>query len=172
VPPTYQLRPMRESDLEAVLAVQRACYPPPLQEAAAVLLARLRAAPSTTLVACAGADPCAYLFAYPSRLGRIAPLDAPFAPAALPDTLYLHDLAVAPAALGHGLGRRLAQRLLIEAAARGLQYAALVSVQDTRRFWEGLGFAVDGARAACAALAAYPIGAVYMSKRLLDRTAG
>lgn len=166
VEPSYRLRPMREDDLDAVLAVQSACYPASLQEPGGVVLARLRAAAPTTLVACADATVCAYLFAYPSLLGRITPLDAPFVPAKLPDTLYLHDLAVGPQALGRGLGRQLALRLLREAAAHGLRHAALVSVQDTRRFWEGLGFDADAARLPCAALAAYPAGAVYMTRSL------
>jgi len=165
-PQAIQLRPMREQELAAVLAVQAACYPPAMQEPAAVVLARLRAAPSTTLVACAGDAVCAYLFAYPSLLGRVTPLDAPFAPAAAADTLYLHDLAVAPQALGRGLGRRLAQHLLDQAAGQGLRHAALVSVQDTRRFWEGLGFEAEVGRPPCAALASYPGTALYMTRAL------
>lgn len=166
-----QIRPMGEDQLAAVLAVQAACYPPPMQETAAVVLARLRAAPATTLVACHGDAVCAYLFAYPSLLGRVTALDAPFMPAAEPDTLYLHDLAVAPQALGRGLARRLVRQLLDAAAGQGLRHAALVSVQDTRRFWEGLGFEVDAGRASCAALATalatYPGSALYMTKRLI-----
>lgn len=160
------IRPMCEDQLAAVLAVQAACYPPVMQEPAAVVLARLRAAPATTLVACDGAAVCAYLFAYPSLLGRVTPLDAPFTPAAKPDTLYLHDLAVAPRALGQGLARRLAQALLDAAAGQGLRHAALVSVQDTRRFWEGLGFELDAGHPPCAALATYPGSALYMTKCL------
>lgn len=165
-PEAIQIRPMGEDQLAAVLAVQAACYPPAMQEPAAVVLARLRAAPATTLVACAGDAVCAYLFAYPSLLGRVTALDAPFMPAARPDTLYLHDLAVAPRALGRGLARRLAQQLLDAAAGEGLRHAALVSVQDTRRFWEGLGFEADAGRAPCAALATYPGDALYMTRRL------
>ena len=160
------LRAMCEDDLAAVWAVQAACYPPPMQEAAALLLARLRAAPSTALVGCVGGAVRAYLFAYPSLLGRVTPLGAPFVPAPAPDALYLHDLAVAPGAHGIGLARRLAARLLAEAAASGLGHAALVSVQDSRRFWEGLGFMEDGGRARCAALATYPGHAVYMTRSL------
>jgi ribosomal protein S18 acetylase RimI-like enzyme len=196
---TPQVRAMREDDLAAVLAVQAACYPPAMQEAAAVLLARLRAAPATTLVACcggadAGADAganagagahadaadtadtaaaahaaaavCAYVFAYPSLPGRVTPLGAPFALPAAPDTLYLHDLAVAPQALGRGLARRLAAALLAPAAALGLRQAALVSVQDSRQFWEGLGYREAHGRPRCAALATYPADAVYMTRAL------
>ena len=164
-----QIRPMGEDQLDAVLAVQAACYPPAMQEPAAVVLARLRAAPRTTLVACDGDAVCAYLFAYPSLLGRVTPLDAPFTPAAKPDTLYLHDLAVAPPALGLGLARRLAQHALDAAAGQGLRHAALVSVQDTRRFWEGLGYVAQpgqGQERGGAALAGYPEGALYMTRVL------
>ena len=54
---------MRVQDLDAVLAVQAACYPPSMQEPAALVLARLRSAPATTLVACDGQEVCAYVIA-------------------------------------------------------------------------------------------------------------
>ena len=170
-PQAIQICPMGEHQLAAVLAVQATCYPAAMQEPAAVVLARLRAAPATTLVACAGDAVHAYLFAYPSLLGRVTALDAPFVPAARPDTLYLHDLAVAPQALGRGLARRLVQQLLDQAAGEGLRHAALVSVQDTRRFWEGMGFEAEARRAPCAALATYPDHALYMTRRLTASSA-
>jgi ribosomal protein S18 acetylase RimI-like enzyme len=160
------IRPMREPDLHAVLAVQAACYPPAMQEPAAVVLARLRTAPHTVLVACDAAGPCAYVFAYPSRLGAVTPLGAGFAPAPAADTLYIHDLAVAPRALGRGLARRLVASLSERAPAPGLPYAALVAVQDSRRFWEGLGFtAQDAGEEGTRALVTYPEGALYMARR-------
>lgn len=167
---TFILRPMLDADLAAVLAVQAACYPPAMQEAADVVLARLRAAPETCLVACEGEGEngtvCAYVFAYASRLGAVTPLGAGFSPAPDADTLYIHDLAVAPHALGRGLARRLTAELAVLGLARGLPHAALVAVQDSRRFWEGLGFAghPPGAMVA-AALATYPGGALYMARR-------
>jgi ribosomal protein S18 acetylase RimI-like enzyme len=160
------MRPMTEADLEGVLAVQAACYPPAMQEAAAVVLARLRAAPGTTLVASDEGGVCAYVFAYPSLRGKVTPLGAQFALPDAPDTLYIHDLAVAPRALGRGLARGLAHALMERGQAHGLRHAALVSVQDSRRFWEGLGYRFDAARRACAALASYPDGALYMTRAL------
>ncbi|WP_296952659.1 GNAT family N-acetyltransferase [uncultured Massilia sp.] len=162
------LRPMRADDLDAVLAVQAQCYPPAMQEAGAVVLARLRAAPATTLVACDAAGVCGYLFAYPSVYGKVTPLGAPFDVAPVPDTLYLHDLAVAPRALGSGLARRLVRRMLAPGTAGALARAALVSVQDSRAFWEAMGFAADrdgpADPASRAALAGYPDGALYMTR--------
>jgi GNAT superfamily N-acetyltransferase len=161
---------MTEQDLDAVLAVQAACYPPSMQEAADVVLARLRAAPATTLVLPGATGICAYVFAYPSRLGRITPLNAGFAPAPDPDTLYVHDLAVHPRAHGQGLGRRLARTLLERGRGQGLRHGALVAVLDARPFWESLGFSlvpnIPGAGQGGEALASYPGEALYMSRLL------
>ncbi|MCC2957465.1 GNAT family N-acetyltransferase [Massilia sp. IC2-477] len=157
------IRAMRAADLDAVLAVQAACYPPAMQEAAAVVLARVSAAGDTCIVAEDDRGVCAYLFAYPSTLGMVTPLGAEFAPAADADTLYLHDLAVAPRAHGRGLARRLVEHLL--ARAQGLSASALVSVQDTAGFWTTLGY--RPANSACAdALASYPGEARYMVRPL------
>ncbi|SDD38230.1 Predicted N-acetyltransferase YhbS [Massilia sp. PDC64] len=153
---------MAEADLDAVLAVQAACYPPAMQEAADVVRARLRASPDKVLVARDADGVCAYLFAYPSRLGKVTPLGGAFAVPAAPDTLYLHDLAVAPRAAGQGVARRLVDAML--ARAGGLRHSALVSVQDTRRFWESLGYLPAAGDEA--ALATYPAGALYMAKCL------
>lgn len=165
-PPPMTLRPMTEQDLDGVLAVQAACYPAAMQEAAAVVLARLRTAPATTLVAGDLHGVCAYGFAYPSTLGRVTPLNADFAPAADADTLYVHDLAVHPRAHGQGLGRRLAQALFGAARGLGLVHGALVAVLDARPFWEKLGFVATAPGQGGAALATYPGQAVYMYRRV------
>lgn len=78
----FQRRTMCASDLDAVLAVQAACYPVPMQDTGDVVLARRRASPDTVLVACDADGICAYLFAYPSLLGKITPLGGAFMPAA------------------------------------------------------------------------------------------
>lgn len=159
------LRSIREDDLDAVLAVQAACYPPVMQEAGEVVRSRIRAAFGSSFVAeCAG-QVLAYVFAYRSTRGAVTPLDAPFEVAGAGDTLYIHDLSVSPAAAGRGLARRLVERLLALAHEQGLGHCALVSVQDSQRFWERLGFreAACGDDAARLALASYPPVAVYMA---------
>lgn len=165
---SFLLRPLTESDLAGVLLVQAECYPPAMQEPAEVVLARLRAAPGTCLAAVDGGEVCAYLFAYPSRLGVVTELGAGFTPARDPNTLYLHDLAVARRALGRGLARGLVGRLLDGARERGLSWSALVSVQDTLAFWEGLGYRPTPAPPAPPGrgLGSYPGAAVYMARPL------
>ena len=161
---TIDVRAMRDVDVRAVLAVQAACYPPAMQEAEEVVRARLLAAAPTTLVACAGGIVSGYAFAYPSILGRVTPLGAVFTLPATPDTLYLHDLAVLPAAHGRGLALALLAELVARARAGGLRHAALVSVQDSQAFWEARGY--RPAAAALPGLETYPGPAVYMTRAL------
>lgn len=159
---------MQGADLAAVLAVQAACYPPSMQESDTVVAARLGCAPATCIVGCDANGVNAYLFAYPSLLGAVTDLDAPFAVAERPDTLYLHDLAVAPRAHGRGLARALIEHLLAQARRAGLAHAALVSVQDSAAFWQAAGFrqAAPRPHPPGAGLHTYPDGALYMTRPL------
>lgn len=161
---SHQIRPMLPSDLDAVLRVQAACYPEAMQESADVVMARLLAAPATCVVGCDGEGVCGYLFAYPSRRGCITWLGAAFEVSPEADTLYLHDLSVAPRALGRGLARSLVSALLDLGRARGLAHSALVSVQGSAAFWEALGYRAEVSDDP--ALASYPAGAVYMQRPL------
>jgi len=154
------LRPMRPADLDAVLRIQAACYPAAMQEPAAVVLSRMVAAHGTCLVGSHEDIVRGYLFAYPSRIGLVTDLNAPFKVAAQPDTLYLHDLAIEACALGRGLARALVDEALRIARLSGLAHAALVSVQDSARFWHALGW--HAVSTYDAGLHTYPPGALYM----------
>ena len=153
---------MLPADLDAVLRVQAACYPPAMQEAGEIVLQRMTAASGTCLVADDADDAgvIGYLFAYPSRLGQITDLGAPFEIAPQADTLYLHDLAVDPRALGRGLARTLVDTCLALGRANAMTHSALVSVQDSARFWQALGYRAGAAHAPD--LSGYPPGAAYM----------
>ena len=165
-PMPMHIRPLLPADLDSVLRVQAACYPPAMQEAAAVVEARLDAAAATCLVACDTDGICGYLFAYPSRLGRVTDLGARFEVAPDADTLYLHDLAVDPRSLGRGLARALVEQLLDLGRGLDLSHAALVAVQDSTRFWSGFGFAARATGEGRSGLLTYPAGAVYMARPL------
>lgn len=159
-PMLHQIRPMLPADLDAVLRVQAACYPPAMQEPGEVVAARLLAASATCVVGCDEDGVCGYLFAYPARLGSITELDGPFAVLPGADTLYLHDLSVDPRALGQGLARALVAHVLALGRAAGLHHSALVSVQDSVRFWTALGYRERASMDP--ALASYPAGALHM----------
>lgn len=133
------LRAMTADDLAGVLAVQRECYPPSMNEAATTILSRLAAAPDFAWVA-ERDGVCAYLVGYPSLLGKVTALGGEFVVPGAPDCLYLHDLAVAPRALGRGVAGALLGLARDAARAAGFSQAALVSVQGSLAFWQKQGF--------------------------------
>ena len=168
MPHAALLRPMVLADLPAVLDVQRACYPGDFQESAATFTQRLQSPANLSCVAVRGGVVCAYLAAYRSRPGKLTPLNGGFGTVAQPDTLYLHDLAVAPLAAGQGLAQRRVGHLWAHAAGEGLQHSALVSVQGSQPFWERLGYRVQALAdpAQQRHLDSYGAGACYMAKPL------
>lgn len=158
---------MTPADVPAVMAVQAACYGEALCEPVPVLHARLRAAADTCWVAVRDGRVCAYLAAYRSRLGAVTPLNGDFRPAARADTLYLHDLAVEPAAHGGGLGQRLVDTVVAGGRRDGLAWSALVAVQGAAAFWQRRGWqARDPADVGRWNLQAYGVDACYMVRDL------
>jgi len=164
-----QPRPLAAADLPGLLAVQRACYRADLVEGAEVFARRLASPAQCSLVLAApDGTVCAYLAAYRSRRGHVTPLHGDFAPTPGADTLYLHDLAVLPAARGRGLAGVLVAQLLAQARAEGLAHAALVAVQGAQAWWQAQGFAAHAALAAAQRqrLAGYGPDAAYLLRAL------
>ncbi|SFQ03196.1 GNAT family N-acetyltransferase [Variovorax sp. 770b2] len=162
------LRAMRADDLEAVLAIQLACYGAGFVEDGALIARRLASAPETGWVAVHAGAVSAYLAAYPSMTGKLTPLHGEFEVAPVPDALYLHDLAVHPSASGLGLGPRLVRHAWDHAVRAGWRHSTLVSVQSSAGFWERQRYAATQPAdpAQQARLATYPATSVYMARRL------
>lgn len=164
--PQPVVRPLRTADLDAVMAIQSACYTAFAPESRDAMAAKPRLAPGTCWVASAGAQgrPLAYLLALPWRQGEAPALDAvldQLPPA--PDCLYLHDLAVAPEARALGLGAALVERFLATLRRGPWRRAALIAVQDAAPYWQRHGFVRQRPDAALAAkLCTYGPGAQYM----------
>jgi ribosomal protein S18 acetylase RimI-like enzyme len=127
---------MRDTDVAAVYAIQTEAYTSELIEEQTLIQERLRSAPDTAWVAEDQQGVCAYLVAYPSKLGKITPLGAPFRVSAQADSLYLHDLAVAQRALGRRIAKQLLASALPHASAMGYRYSCLVAVQSSGTFWK------------------------------------
>lgn len=161
-PPT--LRCLQAADLPALMTLQAQAYGAGYVEPAAVMAQRLAITPHTVwgLFDASGAMH-AYLLAYRSVRGAVAPLHQPFDPAPRPTALYLHDLAVHPQAKGQGLGPRLVAAAQQVARAEGLSGLGLVAVQGSQPFWQRQGFLpspLDAASQAC--LAGYGEQAAYL----------
>ena len=108
-----------------------------------------------------------YALAHPWRLGAAPALDTMLG--ALPataDCLYLHDIAILPAARGHRSARAMIERLADVARAKNLRHLALTSVYGTQDFWASCGFIAAPAPGMEASLATYGGPAVYMVSAL------
>ncbi|WP_338762759.1 GNAT family N-acetyltransferase [Massilia sp. METH4] len=160
---------LRRDDLPALLHIQRACYDAAFIESGEVYARRLASPANCSLVIERDGRVCGYLAAYRSSLGKVTPLHGDFERTdGVPDTLYLHDMAVLPAFAGQGLARALLEALWEGGRAWGLRHTALVSVQDSSDYWARHGYAprpVPDARQ-LSRLASYGDRAVYMVRAL------
>lgn len=165
---TKAYRQPQPSDVPAILAIQRECYPATLQEDRHIIEERLETAGEFCWVAHDPLGIFAYLFAYPSVCGKVTPLGGSFAAEPGGDTFYIHDLAVARRAAGSGAGSRLVEIAVANARTQGFEHSALVAVQQSHPFWERHGYRpahLPGSTEQ-ADLRSYCVPATYMRRRL------
>ena len=139
-----KIRPMQASDIGQILAIQAACYTEIEPESCASLLAKHTASPATCFVAelGGGGQVAGYLLSVPCELANPPALNAPNCPLpAAPDCLYLHDLAIAPAGRGAGVGKMLMQAFMGALQASALHSASLIAIQGSAPYWMRFGFA-------------------------------
>ncbi|WP_458096664.1 GNAT family N-acetyltransferase [Roseomonas sp. WA12] len=128
---------MREGDLPAVLAIAAVVHPGH-PESQAVLTERLALFPAGCLVLEGADGPIGYAIAHPWTRGRAVPLDSLLGTLpATPEAIYLHDVALLPAARGAGAGAEAVRRLAALAQGRPL---VLVALGGTEGFWRAQGF--------------------------------
>lgn len=160
------IRHAAHGDLPAIMDIQARCYSAIVPESNASMGAKLAASPATCFVAegCGGIE--AYLLALPWHFHNPPCLDAAECrlPEA-PDTLYLHDLAVAPEARGSGAAAELVQAFLAAQARLGLPRASLIAIQESASWWARHGFRPVSVDAHLAQrLTTYGAGACYMQR--------
>lgn len=136
----FSLRLMTANDLAAVIAIQSEHYAGKLVEPGDIILSRLMDFPETSWVAQDAGGVCAYLAAYPTRLGHITLLGQHFDSYHQPDSLYLHDMAVARRAGGRGIGAALTRMAWEKAQNDGLQHSSLVAVPSAITYWLRSGY--------------------------------
>ncbi|WP_448661118.1 GNAT family N-acetyltransferase [Sphingomonas sp. CJ20] len=135
-------RPARADDLPAIHAIAAQVHPA-FPEDAAVFAERLRLYPAGVWMLEGPAGPLGYLIAHPWRGDDVPALDTLLG--ALPagaDLLYLHDLALMPAARGSGVGRAIVERIAAHSRAESLRAIRLVAINGSVPFWERQGFVV------------------------------
>jgi GNAT superfamily N-acetyltransferase len=137
---SFKIRPMIASDLNAIEVIQGEAYAGYFLESTDIIAQRFSLSPSTAWVAEREGDVCAYLVGYWSNVGKINPLNAPFALVDNANCLYLHDLALLKVVQGFGVGRKLIQAATDYALQEAADAIALLSVQNSKAFWQGFGF--------------------------------
>ncbi|WMT87273.1 GNAT family N-acetyltransferase [Pelagibacterium sp. 26DY04] len=153
-------RPLLASDLPTVSAIAEKVHPD-FPEDDAVFADRQAIAPATCFLFEDDDTPAGYLLAHPWRLGQVPALNTVLGEIpAQPDTLYIHDLALLPAARGTGAGAAIVERLA--GAARPLGAMSLVAVNRSTPFWTRMGFFRYDDEALVAKLASYDSDAQYM----------
>lgn len=159
---------MQLADIEQVWQLQSQTYPPELWEPASLLAQRLSQCPDMAWVLYQSQQLCAYLTGYRSQLGALTALSSPFEVKPQGNCLYLHDLCVGTAHQGQGLASQLIDTALTKARHLGLSHCALISVQDSRHFWQRYGFSQQLTLNAQQQqrLSSYPSQAYYLSQNL------
>lgn len=133
-------RAMQLSDIADVIRIQAEAYIDEILETDEIIRARFAQTTDTSWVVERADEVCGYLVGYQSALGEVSPWGREFAHKPEASVLYLHDLAISKSASGCGLGPMLVNHVLKEARQRELRAAALVSVQNSKSFWQKLGF--------------------------------
>ena len=137
---SFTVRLMTINDLAAIEIIQSEAYAGYYLESAEVIAQRFHVSPTTAWVAEREGQVCAYLVGYWSSVGKINPLNAPFSLIENSDCLYLHDLALLKSAQGFGLGKKLIRAAIERAMENKVRALALLSVQNSKDFWQGFGF--------------------------------
>lgn len=160
------LRPMQDSDLDGVCALQVEAYLPHFHESRDAFAAKRRFYPAGAWVAADGDRIVGYFFSHPWRRGEPAPLDAAELTLNIPaDAYYLHDISIAKSHQGRKLAAAFITRGDQLAAGLGLRYLAMTSVQGSRKIWEKYGYEVTALNPAGALkLQDYGQDAVYLEK--------
>ncbi|HEY0418588.1 MAG TPA: GNAT family N-acetyltransferase [Acetobacteraceae bacterium] len=152
-------RDMIAADLPAVERIGAAVHPDHPEDAA-VFAERLRLYPEGCLALCEGREILGYAVSHPWHDGSSPALNTLLG--ALPESpscLFVHDLALLPAARRQGAGARGMRRLMAQAGGCPV---CLVAVGRSRPFWESLGFAVAENAGLTDKLRSYGAGACYM----------
>jgi len=134
-------RPLTAADLPALADVADIVHPAH-PERPEVFADRLALFPAGCLWAEADdGSPLGYCLSHPGRLGQVPPLDTVLGRLPPdPDCLYLHDLALLPAARGRGLGAAATGMLAGVAGRAGLGFLALTAIGSSPAFWGRQGF--------------------------------
>jgi GNAT superfamily N-acetyltransferase len=156
------------ADLDAISEIADGIHVE-LPERPEVFAERLHLFPQGVFVLAQGSTTVGYGLSYPWLLHRIPPLDTLVeALPALPECLFLHDVAVLPHARGNGATNKLVEILTSTARRHQISSLGLVSVYGTHAMWARHGFEVHPDPRLTEKLKPYGATAKYMKATVRD----
>jgi GNAT superfamily N-acetyltransferase len=162
---------MRAADLAAISAIAAQLHPDHF-ERDEVFAERLALYPDGCSTLTSGSDVVGYVFSHPWRALTLPMLDSLLGTLpAIPTTWYIHDIALLPAARGHGAARTIIRMIESRARLLGLPTLSLVTVEEAAPFWRAAGFVETAVPAMQTALRSYGDNAHFMT-RPVDASAG
>jgi GNAT superfamily N-acetyltransferase len=161
---------MRAADLAAISAIAAQLHPDHF-ERNEVFAERLALCPDGCSTLAAGADVIGYVFSHPWRALTVPPLDSLLSTLPeTPTTYYIHDIAVLPAARGHGAARTIIGVIESKARSFGLSTLSLVTVEEAAPFWRAAGFVETVVPAMQTVLRSYGDNAQFMTRPVAAST--
>lgn len=151
---------MQADDVAAVSRIAAIVHPGFFEEDF-VFSERQALAPEGCWLLEGGEDGIGYILSHPWALGSIPALNSRLhtLPEA-PDTFYIHDLALLPAARGTGAASKIVETLID--VAKEFPSMSLVAVNNSIPFWSRFGFAVEDRPALAQKLLSYDEAARFM----------
>jgi GNAT superfamily N-acetyltransferase len=135
--------PMTLEDLPSIDRIQRDAYDEYFLEDLAVFADKLQRCPEGCWVCVTDVGPVGYMFSHPAQLSLPPALNQMIEngnSTDKDDCYFIHDVAVMRSHRGRRIGRRLVAQAFRIASTHGHAVVALVSVQGSRAYWQGLGF--------------------------------
>lgn len=158
-------RPMTSADALAIAAIADAVHPD-FPEEPAVAAERLALGPLGCLVLDGPDGLIGYAVSHPWIFGQPPALNTPLGRLpAQPDTWYIHDVALMPAARGTGAAAAIVTTLIGLASAARLPSLTLVAVNNSVGFWSRHGLSAVEAPDLAEKLRSYGPDARYMMRR-------
>lgn len=133
------IRTLKPADLSAVMAMQERAYVPDLHEPPSLFSNMIEAKGGIALGSVEKGVMRGYLFAYPVKRTRD---DFYHGPSDEFDegVIYLHDMAIDPAAQGGGIGKALYEAFETRARELGIHTIIANAIDGRVEFWEKQGF--------------------------------
>ncbi|UJF21584.1 GNAT family N-acetyltransferase [Shewanella sp. OMA3-2] len=135
-----KIRQITVKDWPAIMAIQASCYHDINPESLEVMQSKWQRSPQSCLVLEHHNQIVAYILCHPWLKGDAPKLNTILTVVNDTQSLYIHDMAVSPAAQGLGIAKQLVNHIILTSVELGFFGIGLVAIQGAGEFWQRFGF--------------------------------